>query len=224
VTFNALGGLANRLRAIFSRYAGGLLQPPMQVVWARTWDIAQTHFLQVFEPVPGIEFVPDGTPCDEESWHAAINYSDWHQHYRLLRPTAALRERISGLQSAVGEYIAMHVRRTDHVKLAHMQGRYTEDGEFVQWAHEQSKATPLEPCFLATCNAETRQILARHIGPRLFWQGDLQPSTVYQHESTRYGSLADAVVDLFICVGAREFMGTAHSSFSELVTHLRGLG
>jgi hypothetical protein len=223
VTFNALGGLANRLRAIFSRYRPGLMQPSMQVVWTRTWDIAMAHFLEVFEPVPGIEFVPDGTPCDEESWHAAINYDDWHQHYRLLRPTAALRERVHGLQDAIGPYIAIHVRRTDHVRLAHTQGKYTEDGEFVQWAHEMCIATPSEPCFLATCNAETRQIMARHIGPRIFWQGTLQPSTVYQHESRRYGTLADAVVDLFMCVGAREFMGTPHSSFSQLVEHLREL-
>jgi GDP-fucose protein O-fucosyltransferase len=213
VTFNALGGLANRLRAIFSRY-----EPGIRVVWTRTWDIANAHFLEVFEPVPGIEFVDGG--ASEESWHAAVNYNDWHRHYALLRPTAALRDRISGLQEAMGEYDAIHVRRTDHVKLAHMQGKYTTDEEFIAWIVERDSDASV---FLATCNAETRQIFKRALGPSLFWQGDMQPSTATQHESRRYNSLADSVVDLFLCAGARSFMGSAHSSFSELVTHLREL-
>jgi hypothetical protein len=143
---------------------------------------------------------------------------DWHQHYRLLRPTAALRERIAGLQDALGEYDAMHVRRTDHVRLAHMQGRYTTDAEFLQWAAERS---PPLPIFLATDNGETRGIMQRSLGHRVTWQGSMMPSSAEQHEARRYNSLSDAVVDLFVCVGARDYMLSAHSSFSELVTHLR---
>jgi hypothetical protein len=211
--FSPVGGLANRLRAIFSRYA-----PPMRVHWTRTWDIASGHFLEVFEPVPGIDFV-EGDAA-EESCHAAINYDNWHEHYRLLRPTEALRDRVSGLQEAIGPYDAMHIRRTDHVKLAHMQGKYTTDEQFVSWAagHESDASV-----FLATCNAETRQIMQRALGPCVVWQGEMQASTAEQHEARRYNSLADAVVDLWMCLGARDFMGSAHSSFSELVTHLREL-
>jgi hypothetical protein len=213
VTFSALGGLANRLRAIFSRY-----EPGMQVVWTRTWDIAMGHFLEVFEPVPGLEFVePAGRHIDSESWHAAINYENWHKHYKLLRPTTALRERIMGLQDAMGPYVAMHVRRTDHVRLAHAQGRYTTDAEFVEWAKAR-----VSPVFVATDNVETREVMQRAL-PAVIWQGAMQPSTALQHESRRYNSLADAVVDMWLCVRADEFMGSAHSSFSELVGHLRGL-
>jgi hypothetical protein len=213
ITFSALGGLANRLRAIFSRYA-----PPMRVVWTQTWDIAQAHFLEVFEPVPGIEFV-DG-PADEESWHAALNYTDWHQNYRMLRPVSALLERIDAMRlSMPPEYDAIHVRRTDHVKLAQGAGQYTTDDDFVRWCVPDSS----RGIFLATCNAETRSIMRGSIGERVQWQGALDPSFATQHESRRYGTLADAVVDLFVCVHARQFMGSAHSSFSELVTHLREL-
>lgn len=212
--FAPVGGLANRLRAIFSRY-----EPPMRVLWSRTWDIANAHFLEVFEPIPGVEFVEVGE--NEESCHAAINYEPWHEHYRLLRPTEALRDRVAGLQEAIGPYDAIHVRRTDHVKLAHMQGRYTTDDEFIAWAAGRESDASV---FLATCNAETRQIMQRALGPCVVWQGEMQASTAEQHEARWYNTLADAVVDLWMCRGARHFMGSAHSSFTELVTHLRDLG
>jgi hypothetical protein len=51
----------------------------------------------------------------------------------------------------------------------------------------------------------------------------MRPSRAEAHEAQRYNALADAVVDLYVCAGAREFMGSAHSSFSELVGHLREL-
>jgi hypothetical protein len=104
------------------------------------------------------------------------------------------------------------------VKLAQMLGRFTTDGEFIAWAHEQ-----LGPVFLATCNAETRQVFRAALGQRLFWQGAMKPSTATQHESRRYNALADAVVDLFVCVGARAFMGSAHSSFSDLAMHIQAV-
>jgi hypothetical protein len=209
VTFGAIGGLSNRLRGIFSRF-----EPPMSVVWERYWNAADGHFLDVFEPVDGLTFV-DG-PATEESCGAVGTDNGWHQRYRLLRPTAALRERIAGIADALGPYNAMHVRRTDHLTHCRHNGlRPTSDAEFLAWATLRDG-----PIFLATDNAETRLTMLRAIGPRLVYQGPMADST---HEAVRGNSLADAVVDLFVCVGAESFLGSAHSSFSELVTHLREL-
>jgi hypothetical protein len=215
VTFNALGGLANRLRAIFSRYAP---EVGMKVVWTRPWDIAGAHFLEVFEPVPGIEFIEHPGGDVEGSWGAAINPDDWHRHYALLRPRPALQEKIDRLRRNLGEYVAIHARRTDHVRLAHREGSFTTDEAFLEWVTGHDGRV-----FLATDNWETRTRMAAALPGRVMWQGPMMQSHATQHESRRYNSLGDAVVDLFTCVGARAFMGSAHSSFSELIVALREL-
>lgn len=205
--FGAIGGLANRLRGIFSRF-----EPPMQVVWERYWNASDGHFLDVFEPVAGLEFV-EGPPTEEST--GAVGTDDaWHRHYRLLRPTAALRERIAGIADALGPYDAMHVRRTDHTTHCRHQGlRPTSDDEFIRWARPRTG-----PIFLATDNTETRATMLGALGPQLVYQGPMDPPTI---ESRRNNSLADAVVDLYVCANAEAFMGSAHSSFSELIAHLR---
>ncbi|HEY1696531.1 MAG TPA: hypothetical protein VGG39_30425 [Polyangiaceae bacterium] len=88
--FNAVGGLANRLRAIFSRY-----EPGMRVVWTRTWDIAFAHFLEVFEPIDGLTFVDHPGGRLDDSFAPAAPGDDWHRHYALLRPAPSLRSRIA---------------------------------------------------------------------------------------------------------------------------------
>jgi hypothetical protein len=216
VTFNALGGLANRLRAIFSRYSPDI---GMKVAWTRTWDIAGAHFLEVFEPVPGIEFIEHPGREIEGSWGAAENPDDWHRHYALLRPRLALQQRIDLLRRNLGDYVAIHARRTDHVRLAAREGSFTTDEAFLAWVKGQDAGK----VFLATDNWETRARMATSLPGRVMWQGSMTQSHATQHESRRYNSLGDAVVDLFTCVGARAFMGSAHSSFSELIVALREL-
>jgi hypothetical protein len=209
VIFEALGGLANRLRAVFSRF-----QPGMQVVWNRYWDCADGHFLDVFEPIEGLEFVDSG--ATERSWAESDADISWRQHYKLLRPLPALRERILGIHDAVGEYDAMHIRRTDHVThCRHQNLAQTTDEEFLYWARSPFRA---ETVFLATDNYETRHAMHGALGRRLLWQGHMEPTTI---EAKRNTSLADAVVDLFVCVHAREFMGSAHSSFTDLIERVR---
>jgi hypothetical protein len=211
VTFNAIGGLANRLRGIFSRYS-----PGMKVVWTRTWDIAGAHFLDVFEPVDGIEFIGHPGGHVDESCGASDSPENWHRHYALLQPIEPLRQRIEQACEKLGDYVAMHVRRTDHVKLAIVLGRYTKDEEFIAWAQTRPGKV-----FIATDNLETRWIMIRALPERFACQGNMVRSAATQHYSRRYNSLGDAVVDLFVCARAREFMGSAHSSFSELVVALR---
>lgn len=207
--FEALGGLSNRLRGIFSRY-----QPGMKVVWKRYWDAANGHFLDVFEPIDGLTFVEDG--AEEASCGAVGTDNAWHANYRLLRPVRAVQERIDAIRASLVVYDAMHVRRTDH--LAHCNYNRltpTHDGEFIAWAKECAN-----PIFLATDNVDTRKVMLDAIGPRLVWQGPMEQRAI---DSERNTSLADAVVDMFVCVHAREFMGSAHSSFSEIIQHIRSV-
>jgi len=207
--FGARGGLANRLRGIFSRF-----DAPMTVEWLRYWDACEGHFLDVFEPIPGLTFVETG--ATEESCGAIGTDNEWHHRYRLLRPTAALRERIAGILDAIGPYDAIHIRRTDHTThCRHLGLTATRDEEFIAWANARTG-----PVFLATDNTDTRAEMLRRLGPRLVWQG---PMGATANDAQRNNSLADAVVDLYVCVAAESFMGSAHSSFSELIMHLRSV-
>lgn len=188
----------------------------MQVQWDAYWATANGRFLDVFEPIEGLEFVESG--ATEKVWWAADGPDTWHRHYKLLRPTAALRERISGIREAIGPYDAMHVRRTDHVLHSQQYGGITPDSHFLTWARQRSS-----PVFLATDNAETRRVMLDGIGSRLIYQGPMSDSYAYRHESQRFNSIADAVVDLFVCVAAEDFIGSAFSSFTDLIHHLRAI-
>lgn len=210
--FGSSGGLSNQLRAIFSRFRPG---DPLTVQWDPYWATADGRFLDVFEPIPGLTFVEFGAP--KHVWWAEEGPDTWHENYKLLRPTAALRERIAGIAESLGPYHAMHVRRTDHtIHCVSQNLRATTDQEFITWAHARTG-----PVFLATDNTETRETMLRAVGPRLVWQGPMEASLASKVDARRYNSLADAVVDMFVCVEAEEFLGTTHSSFSDLIQHLR---
>lgn len=211
MVLNAIGGLCNRLRAILSRW-----HPGIQVIWTRTWDIHNEHFLEVFEPLRGVEFIDHPGHFDEESFNAIENPEPWHERYAWLIPKRL--DEIRELQSRLGPYSAMHIRRTDHVALAQMLGDYTHDSQFIEWGRKYDG-----PMYLATDNQETRSIMQAEFGDRLVMHGEVRPSHATLHQSDRYTTLGDAVFDLFMCAGATNFMGSANSTFSEAAAILNKL-
>jgi hypothetical protein len=216
--FEAQGGLSNRLRAVFSRFQPGTT---ISVVWKRYWDAADGHFLDAFEPIDGLTFVDDNTVAEASGWWAADGHDTWHKHYKLLRPVASLQARIDQVKESLGRYHAMHIRRTDLVSHCRSQGlTETQDSEFIRWAQEEALDAPI---FLATDNTETRQNMLSSLGLRLVYQGLMQHSYAGNTGPYRYSTIGDAVVDMFVCVGASKFMGTAHSSFTDIIQHMRAI-
>jgi hypothetical protein len=217
VILHAIGGLCNRLQAILS-YRAAL--GPIRVVWLRDAPVSYAGFEDVFEPLEGVTFAP--APVADVADFAVHKQTtvDWWRGYGELRPKRELPAGIEFVKRQLGDsYAAIHVRRTDHAPLVVRDGQHaTSDGEFLEWL-----ARSTEPVFLATDNGETQQKFRAALAPRALVVGAELGGVEAQgmDNRTRQGTLADAVLDLFVCAGAGRFMGTHYSSFSETVERLR---
>jgi hypothetical protein len=204
---HAVGGLCNRLRAIL-----GHLQAhgPIEVRWD-TDDpaISFEHFYKVFERVDGLTFTKNSPTWDVEAWAPPVGVKC---NWSLLRPDKAVLDRVAELRAQIGApYAAMHIRRTDHRVHAERFGVYTDDDEFREWACH------FEHLYLATDNGETQRLFPRATVNRSF----TNPAHQHENDRAKAGSLADAVVDLYMCVYAEHFKGSGYSTFSETIQEMR---
>jgi len=210
------GGLCNRLRAVLSR----LTPDGLTVVWEPNDEIAHGRFLDVFEPLPGVRFDEVAHPTDFKTLEPANG--DWWPALARLKPVVDVRERIERAQGLLGgPYDAMHMRRTDHIDYARSTGGFTGDEDFRHFA-----ASTDRPVYLATDNGRTQRRMLDWIGPRLHVPSLIDSEV--EHDAggcgRRFTTLADAVVDLYVCAGAVDFMGSGASSFTDTIHQLRALG
>ena len=117
-------------------------------------------------------------------------------------------------------FMAMHVRRTDHLSNCIALGQPAEPlSAWTEWANHH----PSIPCFIATDNLETQRTLMMVVS-RPFIAADMPEGSVENRATQhRYGTLADAVVDMFVASRARWFLGSRNSSFTDTINILRGL-
>ena len=233
-----VGGLCNRLRAMLSYLAAY----EDLVVY---WDDEVRHFLHMFEPMTGVRFAE--RPIDGlVDWGIASGApEDWRKHYASLRPLPHLRKRIDASIAAMSKtydvgdnsftarsYIAIHVRRTDMTRLVQQTGAspLPTDDEFAQWIQRWAHELPI---WLATDNGETQQ---RYLtDPRFAYpSGNSRvrflapmPGNEVLDDAEHHafnGPQEDAVVDLYVCAAATEFMGSgSFGTFSGTIEILRGL-
>jgi len=217
-----MGGLANRIRSVLSwRSARG----PIEVLWARSEGICRAKFTDVFEPLEGVTFtdIGDGPaqdykgPCDvaPTCGLAPDAKPGWTESYCELRPLPHIQARIDELSTKIGDsYHAIHARRTDHVEHARRYGHFTTNEELLAWLSERAGRTL--PLYLATDCPDTLAWFRQRCGA---WC-NTEPKRVNGYD-VRAQTLADAVIDIWMCAGAREFRGSWFSSFSETVDVLR---
>ncbi len=146
----ALGGLANKLRAILSYRA---VYGTIDVVWLADEYVSHAHFLDVFEPIHGVEFVAGGWQKEDFAPHPD-RPAGWEASYRFLVPKPQVQQRIDELREELKDYVAVHIRRTDHVPNMNSLGlETTPDEAFRRFvAHWPSHAV-----FVATDNGETQR-------------------------------------------------------------------
>jgi len=111
-------------------------------------------------------------------------------------------------------YIAVHIRRTDHINPARKKKAYTNDDLFINFINENLNDSNL---YIATDNKETYDNFKNKYNNKVKFE---------YHETfnnLRHTTLKDSIIDLFMCVYAQKFIGTSYSSFSDLITNLRKL-
>jgi hypothetical protein len=216
-----IAGLGNRLRAmLWNKHANGVTT----FVWHPDAEVSHARFQDVFQPIPGIEVVDSG-PYEHAAFECdAKNSSDWMQAYRELMPTYALQARIAACKAELecgAGYAAVHVRRLDHLPhAANMKWQFYSVSEFIRYLRDEQGCN----VFAATDNAETQSTI-RAQEPGVFFAEEIRSGADGQseHDHRRHTTLQHAVVDLFVCAGAKRFLGSPGSSFSETIDILRWL-
>ena len=170
-------------------------------------DISGIEFIKGYNPV--IKYDYRGCGVLEEFNHPSM--------YATLKPKLDIQEKINAkiteLESGNNGFVAIHVRRTDHIGHAVANKLFTTDADFFAFLDKQSPAANI---YLATDNQGTQKIFKSRYGERLKAMKWIIPRL-----ALRQTDLEDAIVDIFTCANAPEFLGSGYSSFSDLINDLR---
>lgn len=213
-------GLCNRLRFLFSYYAYAKhLDKKLIVIWEINKDCVG-YFLDIFQPLDGVTFLKDNKNnlTIEYSGHTPIsryNTTCYNKinHYNDLKLLPEIQCIVDDYKKNILEsYIAIHVRRTDHVVVAKKNNRYTDDEEFFKFIEEH----PEKKIFLATDNSETQQLFLSKYGDRICIYKE-----IVNLESLRKTDILNSIIDIYICSYADIFLGSKWSSFSQLINYFK---
>ena len=213
------GGLCNMLRVVFSWYAKAKKEGRQLIVcWALS-DACPGFFLDYFMPIAGIKFIKGYVPGIHYDYQGCevLKEFNYPSMYAALKPKAQLQARIDSniaeLRTGAAGFVALHARRTDHIKDAMANNKFTSDVGFFEFLDKQSLESNI---YLATDNLETQEIFKARYGARMKALKWITP-----RRALRQTGIEDAVVDIFTCVAANAFLGSGWSSFSDLINDLR---
>ena len=214
------GGLCNYLRVIFSWLLYTRSKNERLIVLWKVTDACPGWYLDYFNPIKGVNFIKN----DFEEYKELITYKGcgWHKDYNpykvfiysdlKLRPhmREIIRERMAEMDN---KYIAVHIRRTDHVWLAKKNNCFTPDEDFMKFIRDSKGMNNL---YIATDNPGTYDKFSR-----IFRWKKINKYHDCCTASLRKTSMQDSIIDIYMCVGADKFKGSGYSSFSDLIYHLR---
>ena len=213
------GGLCNMLRVVFSWYAKAKKENRELIVCWVVSDACPGFFLDYFEQVPGIRFIKGYHPCATYDYQGCEVLKEFNHPsiYVPLIPKQHIQDKINFnitvLSSNGSSFIAIHARRTDHIKDAIANNKFTSDADFFNFIDKQPQDSNI---YIATDNVATQEIYKSRYGSRIKVMKWITPQ-----RKLRQTPLEDAIVDIFTCIGANAFMGSGWSSFSDLINDLR---
>ena len=202
-------GLCNRLRVVFSYLDFAQQQNiPLNVYWKVDWA-CPGNFLDVFDPVENLLFLENKpTIVTYEGCYPKVTMNKYL--YKNLKPNNNILNRLS-IFSNYNNYNAIHIRRTDHITLAKKKLQFTSEEIFKNFIEQSNKKV-----YLACDDINTQKQFLDKYPEKIFVNKIIQST-----KNIRQTSLRDAVIDLFMCVKSDQFIGTAYSSYSDLIKLLR---
>ena len=213
------GGICNRLRTMF-RHCEQIqeltqklrLTIHLYIIWTPSEHCVQL-FNDLFHSYPGIHFIDQNenisTIC-VDSYTSEFPLRE--SYYEKLRPRKDMLTKIKKLISQ--PFIAIHVRRTDHIELAKSKNKFTTDEEFFSFLDKYHDY----PIFLATDNVTTQNIFKKKYGTRIFWNKNITNTQNRRHTTEK-----DAIIDLYVCAHANFFLGSGYSSFTDTISILSSI-
>jgi len=215
------GGLCNMLRVTFSYYMKALSEnKKLIVIWIPT-NACPGYFTHFFNRPNNMEFI---TTFQEYklSQPLLIDYNGCSVHpnfntplmYSKLSPsTNVLKQVQNNITILENKYIAVHIRRTDHIEMAKSEKQFTTDDDFIHFLDSY----PEYNIYLATDNCTTQNLFYEKYKSRIKTIKFINPSQT----RLRHTSLEDAIIDIYTCVNASVFKGSGYSSFTDLINDIR---
>lgn len=219
-------GLCNRLR-LFSCYRdrASIENRDIEMYWVQC-PACWTPFDELFCPISGISFVYKrhgrnrrrSRPANSAISLVDIEPEKLNNFYLDIIPLQHIQEEVDYMRSVLGDnYTACHVRRTD---ICRIQEKYNKtaptDQDFLDFVNENKS----DKVLIATDNMDTQCVFRRALGNRAMFSSNISGNGSLRWPK-RMTSVKDAVVDLFLCIHAKNFMGTVCSSFSGFINSYR---
>jgi hypothetical protein len=212
-TIQPLGGLCNYLRVIFSYFAyAKSTNSKLTVIWLVTPE-CNGKFSDYFESIPNMKIVYV-VPKKVEIFYTGTRPLEIKYNYDDLKLLPDMKSIIKlRIETLENNYIAVHIRRTDHIKLAKRKNNFTDDDEFITFL---DKFKSNKNIYIATDNEITYKTFQQKYSELIKFNYHVSNPSVRRHTS-----LKDAIIDLFMCALSSEFLGSGRSSFSDTITELR---
>ena len=214
IELNSGCGLCNRLRTIMYFYRILPSKEKLTVVWKYGKHLGVNgSFLNYFESLPNVEFTTSSLPGADYAGHGG----DLPSHkktglYDDLKPIHSIREKITATQNFLGvDYVAVHIRRTDHINLAKRNFSFTQDSEFTNFLDHHSGKN----IFIATDNVDTFEYFFSRYPDQIKFDRWHQFNSV--KNGRRHTDLETSVLDLYLCIYASSFLGSGYSSFTDFI-------
>lgn len=224
-TISVDNGLCNKLRACFSglRYARAN-NLKFNVHWPVHPTECPAHFLDLFKPVKGINFVGEDAEFDlkrANKWIGDGGYQLNHkyqpvgiEYFTELQPKDSIMKDVHQIISSRKSYVSVHLRHgLRYVKMAKLFEQYTTPEEYIK------KIPSGCDVYLATDTQDIQQLFVDHFGDRLFYNKDISRKSTRIRDDKQ--SIHDAVVDMYVCIKSNDFFGSNMSSFTEIIQNIR---
>ena len=193
----------------------------LKVIWRESIDCPGL-FLNYFKPIENVLFDDNpNTNINYANYYATCyntcykidcsNYKINNIYEKLKLQEFMLIKLKNKLKSLGNNFIAVHIRRTDHINLAKKQNNYTTDEKFMNFIEKYPKYN----LYLATDNHDTQLKFYNKYKNRI--KGI---SFIQNNNNLRQTSLSDAIIDIFTCSHAKYFLGSGSSSFSTTIKTL----
>jgi len=214
IVVEPIGGLCNYLRVVFSYYQKAIKDnEELVVVWKKT-ESCPGFFLDYFENVKNTQFIKERKNIKKVDYKGFSICPGLIPNYVNLIPNKKILQKIkNNVKLLEDNYDAIHVRRTDHVKLAKDFNSFTPDEEFIDFVNN-SKSKYL---YIATDNRKTQNNFLKRYKNKIKVVKLIDDS----QKNLRKTSLEDAIIDLYMCIYSINFKGSGFSSFSDTIKLIR---
>lgn len=196
-------------------------------LWRKN-DQCPGNFSEVFQPINGVDFLENDLkgikgqyPQGKNSFNLIEGYwpSKYFEDYSLFKPVEKIQNKIDSIVDELGDFISLHIRRTDMSELA-------SDEDFFKFID----SLPDFKIYLACDQKSTQETFLKKYGNRILINKPFKKEWSPKNKLLRSSSLEDAVIDLFVASKAKFYKGSnksesgiGPSSFSGAIQYLYNL-